>query len=123
VCSTANAAAVNAILQTGLGPARARQIAVFAGDVVTAKKPDPSVYRLAVAELGVQPDRTVALEDSRNGLLAAKAAGLRCLVTPSHYTARESFREADWVVPDRGEPQGAAVTLADCRGLCAGDQG
>ncbi len=123
VCSTANAAGVRAILETGLGTGRARRIAVFAGDVVTAKKPDPAVYRLAVSELDVSADRTVAVEDSRNGLLAAKGAGLHCIVTPSHYTARETFPEADLVVPDLGDPPKPAFTLADCRALCARAQG
>ena len=123
VCSTANAAAVRAILQTGLGTPLARRIAVFAGDVVTAKKPDPAVYRLAVAELGVRARRTVAVEDSRNGLIAAKRAGLNCIVTPSYYTAQAAFAEADLLVPDLGEPPGATVTLAHCRGLCARAQG
>jgi beta-phosphoglucomutase-like phosphatase (HAD superfamily) len=42
----------------------------------------------------------LALEDSRNGLLAAKAAGLRCIVSPSLYTTGEDFHEADHVVDD-----------------------
>jgi len=117
VCSTANASTVRALVETGLGPTRARRIAVFAGDIVAAKKPDPAIYELAVERLGVVPARTLAVEDSRNGLLSAKAAGLRCLVTPSAYTAGEDFREADRVVPDLGEAAG--ITLADCRALCA----
>jgi HAD superfamily hydrolase (TIGR01509 family) len=119
VCSTANAAGVRALLEAGLGPERARGIAVYAGDLVTAKKPDPAVYRLAVAELGVRADLTVAVEDSRNGLRAAKGAGLPCIVTPSYYTAQETFPEADLLVPDLGDSPAATVTLADCRALCA----
>jgi HAD superfamily hydrolase (TIGR01509 family) len=120
VCSTANPAAVRALLETGLGPERARGIAVYAGDLVTAKKPDPAVYRLAVAELGVRAGRTVAVEDSRNGLRAAKGAGVQCIVTPSYYTAQEAFPEADLLVPELGDPPAATVTLADCRALCVG---
>jgi len=123
VCSTANAATVRAILETGLGASRAGRIAVFAGDLVPAKKPDPAIYRLALAQLGVRADRTVAVEDSRNGLRAAKGAELHCIVTPSHYTAHEPFSEADLVVTDLGDPPAAAVTLADCRALCVGAQG
>lgn len=118
VCSTSNADAVRAIVETGLGAARARQIPVFAGDAVAAKKPDPAIYTLAVARLGVDPARSVAVEDSRNGLRAAKAAGLRCLVTPSVYTQGERFDEADLVVPELGDGTAARVTLADCRALC-----
>ena len=135
VCSTSDAAAVRAVVETVLGPERARRIGVFAGDAVAAKKPDPAVYTLALSELGAAPERSVAVEDSRNGLLAAKAAGLACVVTPSAYTAgdyaagdctagadaaSENFREADLVVPDLGDGSAARVALADCRALCRG---
>jgi beta-phosphoglucomutase-like phosphatase (HAD superfamily) len=63
----------------------------------------------------------LAVEDSRNGLLAAKAAGLRCLVTPSVYTREEDFAEADRAVAELGDDPATAITLADCRALCAGD--
>ncbi|ADZ69412.1 HAD-IA family hydrolase [Polymorphum gilvum] len=69
--------------------------AIAAGDEVAAKKPAPDVYRLALDRLGLAAQDCVALEDSRNGLLSARAAGLRCLVSPSRYTAGEDFAEAD----------------------------
>ena len=118
VCSTANIEAVQAIVQIGLGARRAQAIAVFAGDAVATKKPDPAIYTLALDRLNAAPARTLAVEDSRNGLRAAKAAGLRCLVTPSAYTATEDFREADRVLPDLGDAAATGVTLADCRALC-----
>lgn len=45
-------------------------------------KPDPAVYLTAARKLGVEPKSCVALEDSSNGLLSAKAAGMRCIVVP-----------------------------------------
>ena len=45
------------------------------GDDVTRGKPDPEIYLKAAARLGVQPAEMVVLEDSLNGLIAAKAAG------------------------------------------------
>ncbi|MGB0661551.1 MAG: HAD family hydrolase [Mangrovicoccus sp.] len=77
---------------------------IAAGDEVAHKKPAPDVFELALARLGLPASQAVALEDSRNGLLSAKAAGLRVLVTPSAYTAREDFTEADWVLPDLSAP-------------------
>ena len=41
------------------------------------KKPAPDIYQLAAAQLGVAPARCVVVEDSRIGLAAAKAAGMR----------------------------------------------
>jgi len=61
-------------------------------------KPDPALYRLAVEALGVRPDEAIAIEDSRNGLRAAKAAGLWGLVVPNPVTAHLDFSEADRIV-------------------------
>lgn len=61
-------------------------------------KPDPELYLSALAALGVDPVHAVAIEDSRNGLLAAKRAGMRCLVVPNEMTHDMDFSEADWVI-------------------------
>lgn len=73
---------------------------VAAGDEVATKKPAPDVYELALRRLGLEARDCCALEDSRNGLLAARGAGLRCIVSPGRYTRHETFREADLVVPE-----------------------
>lgn len=71
-----------------------------AGDEVAAKKPAPDVYLLALERLALPPGAALAFEDSRNGLLAATAAGLRTVVTPSIYSAGEDFSGAFAVLPD-----------------------
>ena len=48
----------------------------------------------------VDPARCWVIEDSEIGLKAAKAAGMKCVVTKSIYTADESFENADTVVKD-----------------------
>lgn len=73
---------------------------IAAGDEVSAKKPAPDVYTLALDRLGRPPEACVAIEDSRIGLLSAKAAGLRCVVSPSRYTDQDDFAEADEVVDE-----------------------
>lgn len=114
VCSTSNERAVGLILRTMLGPERVAAFAVvLAGDVVKRKKPDPEIYLLASRTLGLPPASCVVVEDSRNGLLAAKAAGMKCFVTRSGYTGGEDFSEADAVVDDLGEPPGRCVRLTD----------
>lgn len=45
-------------------------------------KPDPAVYLTTVRKLGVAPEACLAIEDSPNGLLSAKAAGMKCIVMP-----------------------------------------
>ncbi len=68
-----------------------------------AKKPDPASYLLACRALGVAPERALAVEDSRNGLLAAKAAGLGCVVVPNKMTAHMDLSEADLRLSSLGE--------------------
>jgi HAD superfamily hydrolase (TIGR01509 family) len=110
VASTASEDSVGVILETVLGGGRAREFAIFAGDVVDAKKPDPAIYRLALERLATTPAETVVVEDSRNGLLAATGAGLRCVITVSHFSAGEDFAEAALVVSSLGDP-GEPMTI------------
>jgi len=79
--------------------------------MVQRKKPDPAVYLLACKELNLDASDCVVIEDSRNGLLAAKAAGMKCLVTISGYTGNEDFSEADSVVSELGESGTDCITL------------
>ena len=74
---------MSGIVRVGLGADVAKVMRVFAGDVVPKKKPDPAIYLLAAKELGVEPGRCVVVEDSHIGVRAAKAAGMRCMVTTS----------------------------------------
>ncbi|GAA2621979.1 HAD family hydrolase [Paractinoplanes durhamensis] len=62
---------------------------------VEHSKPAPDLYELAVAELGVQPGEAVAVEDSPNGVLAAKSAGLYCVAVPNPMTAGLALDGAD----------------------------
>ncbi|GAA3343214.1 HAD family hydrolase [Amorphoplanes nipponensis] len=104
VASTSAEESVRAVLATAVGPGTAARIPVFAGDVVPAKKPDPAIYQLTADRLGLDPADTLVIEDSRNGLLAARGAGLACLVTVNGYTRDEDFREAALVVSELGDP-------------------
>lgn len=62
-------------------------------------KPDPAVYLTAAGKLGVEPGRCVAVEDSPNGLLSAKAAGMKCIAVPeASLLADPRFTLADAVV-------------------------
>jgi len=113
VASTSAEESVRAVLEHVVGEATAARFAVFAGDVVPAKKPDPGIYLLALSELGVAPGDAIVVEDSRNGLLAAVGAGLRCVVTLSSYTHDEDMREAALVVTSLGDPGEPARVVAN----------
>lgn len=58
-------------------------------------KPAPDLYLAACAGLGVRPDEAIAFEDSRNGMLAAQAAGMRCVVVPNELTIAMDLDGAD----------------------------
>jgi HAD superfamily hydrolase (TIGR01509 family) len=113
VASTSAEATVRTVVTRLLGPLLAERVTIFAGDVVGAKKPDPEIYELAVARLGVRKAETLVIEDSRNGLLAASAAGLRCVVTCSAYSAAEDFSEAELVLSSLGDPGEPLTVIAN----------
>ena len=72
--------------RTAVGAENAREVKVFAGDIVSRKKPAPDIYLLALDSLGLPADRVVVVEDSRNGLLAATGAGTTRMITVNDFT-------------------------------------
>jgi HAD superfamily hydrolase (TIGR01509 family) len=111
VCSTSAEPSVRAILQAAVGPAQAADVLVLAGDIVAHKKPAPDIYRLALERLGVGAPECLVIEDSRNGLLAAHAAGLATVVTVNGYTEDEDFGEAVLVLSSLGDPGGETTRV------------
>jgi HAD superfamily hydrolase (TIGR01509 family) len=104
IATTTTPANVEALLRAALG-ANWREIfpVVAAGDMVERKKPAPDVYLLALERLGREADCCIAVEDSRNGVLAAKAAGLRVIGVRSAY--------------NNDDLSGASLHLPNCQGL------
>jgi HAD superfamily hydrolase (TIGR01509 family) len=76
--------------------------ATVSSEEVRHGKPSPDVYLEAARRLGVDPERAVAVEDSHNGILAAKAAGMRVVAIPNRrYPPGEgALGEADVVLED-----------------------
>ena len=68
---------------------------VVTADDVERVKPDPALYSLAVKRLDVPAGRAVAIEDSYNGMLGAKGAGLHCIAVPNQITRNSDFSGAD----------------------------
>jgi beta-phosphoglucomutase-like phosphatase (HAD superfamily) len=98
---------------------RSHFAAIFAGDVVSRKKPDPEIYNLAARQLNLEPAQCVVVEDSRNGFLAAQAAGMHCIVTTNGYTEHEDFSQVDLVVSELGDPPNIQVTLETVKKIIA----
>jgi beta-phosphoglucomutase-like phosphatase (HAD superfamily) len=103
IASTTTLANIETLLRTTLGRHSLQRFAVVgAGDQVRHKKPAPEIYRFVLRELGRSAHECVAIEDSSNGLTAAKRAGLYTVVTPSYWTRDEDFSAADMVLPSLG---------------------
>ena len=78
-------------------------VVIVCGEDVSAKKPDPEAYLLALKRLGLPAQACYAIEDSRNGLLAAQAAELEVAIVKSEFFADEEFTGAAMVVDELGE--------------------
>ncbi len=88
---------------------------VLAGDVVSKKKPDPEIYNLALTRTGLKPDEVIVVEDSRNGVLAAKAAGTHVVVTTNAYTEKEDVSAGDIILTCLGDHDGEKGRLTKGR--------
>lgn len=64
-------------------------------DYVEHVKPDPALYVETAKCLGVNPEECIAFEDSANGALAAKRAGMKCVTVPNTVTKGLEFCEVD----------------------------
>ncbi len=106
IATTTTFANIEALLRTSFGEDALDRFAVIgAGDQVARKKPAPDIYEYVLRQLNASADECVAVEDSANGLAAAKAAGLYTIVTPSYWTRSEDFSAADLVLPSLGSAE------------------
>ena len=113
IATTTTPANIDALLRTPLGANwRTLFSAVCDADTAAVKKPAPDVYYAALAALGLPPGHCLAFEDSANGLLAARAAGIPTLVTPTAYTRGQCFDGALLCLDDLGEVDLAALQHA-----------
>jgi HAD superfamily hydrolase (TIGR01509 family) len=72
-------------------------------DDVANAKPEPDLYLAVLECLAVRAGEAVAIEDSPNGVLAAKRAGLRCVAVPNSITAGLDLGQADLVLASLAE--------------------
>lgn len=72
--------------------------AVAGGDEVERSKPSPDLYMTAVRRLSLEPEQCIAIEDSKNGVRAAKAAGLKCVAYRNPNSGSQDTSCADAIV-------------------------
>lgn len=106
IATTTTPANVTALIENTLGKQAMGWFEVIAaGDIVPAKKPAPDIYEYAMQEMNLTPGQCIAFEDSHNGILASKGAGLRTIITVNGYTQSHDFSNAELVLDQLGEPE------------------
>jgi HAD superfamily hydrolase (TIGR01509 family) len=85
--------------------------ATVSSEEVERGKPAPDVYLEAARRLGVEPTRAAAIEDSHNGILAARAAGMHVVAIPNRHfpPGEDALAAADVVLASPAELTAEAV--------------
>jgi beta-phosphoglucomutase-like phosphatase (HAD superfamily) len=100
IASSAHSSVIHAALRA-VGLEACFRVVVSADDVA-AGKPAPDVYLEAARRLGVLPERCLVVEDSLNGVLAGRAAGMTVVLVPNpSFLPGEGTAEAADFVVDR----------------------
>lgn len=71
---------------------------VISGDFVESGKPEPDIYLYTANRLGLKPESCVVIEDSINGIISAKKAGMKCIAVPDKRLDPAGFRPADIIL-------------------------
>jgi HAD superfamily hydrolase (TIGR01509 family) len=113
VASSSNRPIINLVLELS-GLDRFFRVTVSSEEVQHGK-PSPDVYLEAALRLGIDPEHAVAVEDSHNGILAAKAGGMCVVAIPyrRYQPGEGALAEADVVLEDISELTPEAVEGKD----------
>jgi HAD superfamily hydrolase (TIGR01509 family) len=113
IATTSSLASVLTLLETTLGAESMTWFDVIAaGDVVPQKKPAPDIYNYVLDKMALSPQDCLVIEDSHQGLTAARSAGIRTVVTCNAYTRSQDFSGAMLVLDHLGEPEFPCTLLA-----------
>lgn len=101
VASSSYADVIEIILQkTGL---KSYFDVVVSSQMAGASKPEPDIFLLTARKLSVPPEKCIVIEDSTNGIKAAKAAGMFCIAFAGPGSELQDQTQADLIVVDFGE--------------------
>jgi len=71
---------------------------IVSGEQVKIGKPNPDIFLITAKKLNTLPDNCLVIEDTSTGVEAAKAAGMKCIAVPNHFTKKQDFSKADLLV-------------------------
>ena len=104
--------AAERVVAAALGETFLGSLACLCGGESTPRhKPAPDIYLHVASKSGVLPQACAVLEDTSHGMIAAKDAGMVCVVTPSEFSMEHDFSRADLVLKDLESPN--LFTLRD----------
>lgn len=87
---------------------------IVCGEDVEKVKPFPDIYLKTLELLDMEPEDCVAIEDSQNGVKAAKGADLRCIAIPNEFTKSQDFSKADMVLASSRELNRELIEKLPC---------
>ncbi len=74
------------------------KVVVSADELAGEGKPSPAIYLHTAKRLGIRPDRCIAIEDSKNGVLSAKKAEMFCIGFRNGFNNEQDLSNADMII-------------------------
>jgi HAD superfamily hydrolase (TIGR01509 family) len=71
---------------------------ILSGGELPESKPDPAIYLISAERLGIDPADCLVIEDTANGILAAKRAGMYCVAYRNPNSGKQDLSKADEIV-------------------------
>ncbi|MFC1698298.1 HAD family hydrolase [Nanoarchaeota archaeon] len=93
---------IKANINVGIAQIKDYLDAVTNGDEVEHSKPDPHIYSITAEKLQVPPEDCIVIEDTPNGITAAKRAGMKCIGITNSFS-KDKLEEADIIVDNLNE--------------------
>ncbi len=77
-------------------------LSMISGETIENCKPAPDIFLMSAKAIGIAPEECAVVEDSHNGVLAAKAAGMMCIGYINPHSGKQDLSMADYVIDDMG---------------------
>jgi HAD superfamily hydrolase (TIGR01509 family) len=71
---------------------------IISGDDVERGKPNPDIFLKASSLAGVEPQSCIVIEDSNNGIIAAKRANMKCIAFMNPNSGEQDLNQADIII-------------------------
>ncbi|WP_352404768.1 HAD family hydrolase [Sporanaerobacter acetigenes] len=71
---------------------------IISGEEVLNGKPDPEIFLKAASAMNLKPEDCLVIEDATNGIIAAKAAGMKCIAIRNKNSGNQDLSEADTII-------------------------